>query len=151
MIDSAQIHLAFNHFPIAGIFFTILLLIAGLLRKKRELILSGMLIAIVSGITIIPMSLSGEGAEEIVEHSPGVSRELIHEHEEMGEKALVVFLATAVVAISWFILSKKKPNWAGKIEVTALALSIISALIIAQTAHLGGMITHEEIRSDKIN
>ncbi len=149
MIDSAQIHLALNHFPIAGMFFTILLLAIGFFFKKRELILSGMLIAVVSGVAIIPMSLSGEGVEEIVEHKPGVTRELIHEHEEMGEKALVVFLITAVAAISWFIINKKKANWARKIEVTTLILSVVSALIVAQTAHLGGMIRHEEIRSDK--
>lgn len=149
MIDSAQIHLAFNHFPIAGMFFTIFLLAFGVFCKKRELVLSGMLIAIISGVAILPMTLSGEGVEEIVEHKPGVTHELIHEHEEMGEKALIVFLITAVVAISWFVISKKKPNWAGKIEVTTLGLAIISALIIAQTAHLGGMIRHEEIRSEK--
>lgn len=149
MIDSAQIHLALNHFPIAGIFFTLLLLGIGLILKRKELILSGMMIAIISGIAIIPMDLSGEGVEEIVEHKPGVTRELIHEHEEMAEKALVVFLATTVLAVSWFALRKKHPKWAAKIEIVTFLISIVAALIIAQAAHLGGMIRHDEIRSEK--
>lgn len=150
MIDSAQVHLALNHFPIAGMFFTLFLLGVGLLYKKRELILSGMLIAVISGIAIVPMSLSGEGAEEIVEHKSGVTRELIHEHEEMAEKTLIIFLVTAALAMSWFVLSKKKVGWVGKVEVMTFALSIFSSLMVAQTAHLGGMIRHEEIRSEKI-
>lgn len=149
MIDSAQVHLALNHFPIAGMFFTIFLLAIGFISKKRELILSGMLVAVISSIAIIPMSLSGEGVEEIVEHKPGVTHELIHEHEEMGEKALIIFMATGLLAISWFALRKNKQHWAVKIEVITFFLSIISALIIAQAAHLGGMIRHDEIRSEK--
>lgn len=149
MIDSAQVHLAANHFPVAGIFFTIFLLAAGFLSKNKGLVLSGMLIAVLSSVSIIPMNLSGEGVEEIVEHKPGVTRELIHDHEEMGEKALIAFIITGVLAISWFALRNKKPNWTRKIEVVTFIFSIISALIIAQTAHLGGMIRHEEIRSEK--
>lgn len=146
MIDAAQIHLALNHFPIAGIFFTIFLLLVGFLFKKRELILSGMLIAVISGIAIIPMSLSGDGVEEIVEHKPGVTRELIHEHEEMADKALIAFEVTAVLAILWFVARKKKQDWTYKIEVVTFLLSLVSALIIVQTAHLGGLIRHDEIR-----
>lgn len=149
MIDSAQVHLALNHFPIAGIFFTLFLIAGGLLFKKRELIFSGMLIAVISGIAIIPMDLSGEGVEEIVEHKAGVTRELIHEHEEMAEKALIAFFLTTLMAISWFVSSKKMAKFSGKIEVATLLLSIISAIVIAQTAHLGGMIRHEEIRFEK--
>jgi uncharacterized membrane protein len=149
MIDSAQIHLALNHFPVAGMFFTAFLLAIGLIFKKRELILSGMLIAVISALAIIPMSLSGDGVEEIVEHKPGVTHELIHEHEEMGEKALIIFMVTGVLAISWFALRKSRPNWERKIEVVTFLLSIISALVIAQAAHLGGMIRHDELRSEK--
>lgn len=149
MIDSAQVHLALNHFPIAGIFFSIFLLGVGFIFKKKELILSGMMIAVLSGIAIIPLNLSGEGTEEIVEHKAGVTHELIHEHEEMAEKALIIFIVIAAMAISWFILRNKKPDWTKKIEIVTFLLSIIAALIIAQTAHLGGMIRHDEIRSDK--
>ena len=40
------------------------------------------------------------GDRIIVKEKPGVTRDLIHDHEEMGEKALIVFLITAVVAVS---------------------------------------------------
>lgn len=147
MINAAQIHLALNHFPIAGCFFTIMFLLGGLIFKKRDLIFSGMLIAVLSGIFIIPMDLSGDGVEDIVKNKPGVTRELIHEHEEMADKALIVFELTAISAIAWFIARKKRSDLMGKIEIVSLCLSIAGAVIIANTAHLGGLIRHEEIRA----
>lgn len=74
-------------------FFTAFLLLAGFITKRKEVILSGMLIAILSGVAIIPMNLSGEGAEELVEHKPGVTHELIHEHGRsyLSDRALNIF------------------------------------------------------------
>jgi hypothetical protein len=107
-----------------------------------------MLIAVLSGIGIIPMNLSGEGVEDMVKNKPGVTHELIHEHEEMAEKALIVFEIMAVSSIAWFVCRKKKPQLLRKIELVTLGLAIVSAVIIANTAHLGGVIRHEEIRSE---
>ena len=128
MFNAAQVHLALSHFPVAGMFFTVLFLLFGLLIKKRELIMSGMVIAIISGIAIIPMNVSGEGAEEIVEHKIGVTDDLIHEHEEMAEKAIVIFEITAAFALLWFLLKEKKKDWIKKIEITTFVFSVVSAL-----------------------
>lgn len=107
-----------------------------------------MMVAIISGIAIIPMDLSGDGTKEIVKQKAGVTRELIHEHEEMAEKAVIVFGVTSVLAIAWFICKKKKPSFTNKIEIFTLIMAIISMIIVAQAAHLGGMIRHDELRPD---
>lgn len=146
-MNAAQVHLMLNHFPIAGSFLVVFLLLVAFIFKMRELILSGMIIAIIAGVCMIAMDLSGEGAEDLVKNKPGVTRELIHEHEEAAEAALVVMELSAVLAIGWFVAKNKKPNWASKLEIGVLVFSIVSAGLIANTAHLGGMIRHEEIRS----
>jgi uncharacterized membrane protein len=146
MLNAAQVHLAVNHFPIAGIFLTVLFLFLGIVTKMKSLLFSGMLLAILSGLAIIPMNLSGEGAEEIVEHKNGVTEALIHAHEEFAEKAIVVFELTAVFAFFWFVAREKKESWMKKIELLTLIFAIISCVLIANTAHTGGMIRHEEIR-----
>jgi uncharacterized membrane protein len=146
MLSAVQVHLAINHFPIAGIFFTIFFLLMGLIFKKKMLISAAMFLAILSGIAIIPMILSGDGAEEIVEHKAGVTRELIHSHEELADTSVVIFELTAILAILWFIVSKKKETWMKKIEILTLLLAIVASIFIANTAHTGGMIRHEEIR-----
>ena len=147
MLSAAQVHLAVNHFPIAGMFFTFLFLIIGMGIKSKNLIFTSMLFAIISGVAIIPMNLSGEGAEEIVEHKSGVTEELIHNHEEAAEKALIVFELTACVAIAWFIARVKKVIWMKKLEILTVCLAAISCFLIANTAHTGGQIRHEEVRS----
>lgn len=146
MLNAAQVHLAVNHFPIAGIFFTTFFLFLGLILKNKSLLLSGMLLAILSGIAIIPMSLSGDGAEEIVEHKVGVTEQLIHTHEELADKSMILFGVTALLAVTWFIVRNKKEEWMRRVEILTLLLAILSCLFIANTAHTGGMIRHEEIR-----
>lgn len=149
-MTAAQIHLALSHFPIAGIFLVIFFILLGFVIKKKELLFSAMILAILSGVAIIPMNLSGEGAEEIVEHKPGVTEELIHEHEESAEKSIVVIEMTAILAIVWLIADKFRKEWLKKLEIAIFLISIVSAFFIANTAHLGGMIRHDELRGVQV-
>jgi uncharacterized membrane protein len=149
-MSAAQLHLALTHFPIAGEFFVVLFLLLALIFKKREFLFSGMIIAIFSAIFIIPLDLSGEGAEEIVEHKVGVSKSLIHDHEEAAEKSVVIVVTTGVIASAWFFALRIRKNWTNKIEKIVFVFSFISLFFIGYTAHLGGMIRHDELRSGSI-
>ncbi len=146
MLNSAQLHLALNHFPIAGMFFVFLLLSVAFILKKKEMIFSGMIIAILSGVFIFALDFTGDGAEEMVENKAGVTKSLIHEHEEAAEKALILVVLTSLLAVGWMVADKFKKAWCSKLDKSVLVFSFVSLIFIANAAHLGGMIRHDELR-----
>jgi hypothetical protein len=99
---------------------------------------------------MIPLYLSGEGAEEIVEHKVGVTKTLIHEHEESAEVSLVLVELTAALALSWIFAKRFKDQICHYLEKIVLVMSLLALVLVAQTAHLGGMIRHDEIRKDQL-
>jgi predicted lysophospholipase L1 biosynthesis ABC-type transport system permease subunit len=72
---------------------------------------------------------------------------LIHEHEESAELSLVFTAITGGVAALALALGKmKRDQLAGKTSVAAFALSAVTFALLANTAHLGGLIRHDELR-----
>ncbi|MBC7427411.1 MAG: hypothetical protein H7336_02290 [Bacteriovorax sp.] len=145
-MNAAQVHLMLNHFPIAGSFLVIFFFFLAFIFKNKQMILSGMIIAVLSGILTIGMDLSGDGTEEIVKNKAGVTHALIEAHEQAADKTLIVMILTSIAAGVWFYARAKRPQWCSKIEISVFVLGAISAGLIANTAHLGGMIRHDEIR-----
>ncbi|MEM9674695.1 MAG: hypothetical protein AAF992_19025, partial [Bacteroidota bacterium] len=66
-MNDAQIHLALNHFPILGTLFGTVILGFGVFRKNKSLLDTGLIILFLMTLITIPVYISGEGAEEIVE------------------------------------------------------------------------------------
>jgi len=145
-MNPAHIHLIVNHLPVVSVLFAIGFLTLGLVRKRDGLLVSGLVICIVVGLTAIPAFLSGEGAEEIVEDLPGVSHDLIHEHEETAELAFYFALGLGIIAAGVLIggarkASRKKPG-----ALLVLFVALITTVLMAQAANSGGEIRHPEIR-----
>ncbi len=148
-MTGAQIHLALNHFPIAGTILALLVLVWGLFSKKDQIKTVGIGLLLVSSITAFIVANSGDSAEEIVEHKPLVTKELIHEHEEAADRAMIAIQLTAVLGIAWLIANKLQKGYQSKIFAAMILTNVISAGMIADAAHKGGQIRHDEIRSEK--
>src|SRR6188474_343966 len=106
-MNASQIHLALNHVPL---FFSIiggLVLIYGFIRKNESIKILSLYFMIMAALFIIPVYLTGEGTEEMVEKLPGVSERMIEEHEEMAKIGLVIIIITGVAALSALVLKKK--------------------------------------------
>ena len=80
-MNAAQIHLLSNHLPLTIPFIGLIVLFISFFVKSDIVRRTGYFILLLGGLFTIPTFLSGEGAEEIVEHL-GKSHDLIHEHEE---------------------------------------------------------------------
>ncbi|HET7290515.1 MAG TPA: hypothetical protein VFJ67_08775, partial [Thermodesulfobacteriota bacterium] len=81
-MNAAHWHLILNHIPLIGIGFVILLMIIAFARKSQELKNVAMIFAVIVALWAIPAYLTGEPAEEVVEDMPGISENIIEEHEE---------------------------------------------------------------------
>jgi len=146
-MNGAQIHLAVNHLPVVGVLIAFLVMLAGTILKNEVVKKTGLAILVFAAVAVAPAYLSGEEAEEVVEHKPGVSESLIHDHEESAELSLVfTALSGGVAALALFLGRKRNGELSKKTAVGAMGLSAVTVVLLAYTAHLGGMIRHDEIR-----
>ena len=147
-MNPAHAHLILNHIPLIGMGFTLLLLIVAILRKSNELINVALIFTILVALWAIPVYLSGEPAEEVVEDLPGISEQMIEEHEERAEIAFIFAEVAGVLALISLIARRFSNNIGQKLTILTLLVLLVSGGLMAWTANLGGKINHPEIRSD---
>ena len=88
-MSQAHIHLIVTHLPIFGSLLGTLVLIYGLFTNSTQTKIASFLLFIISAIGAGIAYLTGEGAEEAVEHIQGVSENIIEQHEDAAMFALV--------------------------------------------------------------
>ncbi|MBK8951738.1 MAG: hypothetical protein IPM85_04855 [Chitinophagaceae bacterium] len=143
-MNSAQIHLALNHAPLFLSATGGLILILGYIRKNEDFKRLSCYFLIAASLFTIPVFVTGEGTEELVEHLPGVNEAAIEKHEDMAKISMVIIALTGVVALAGLFL--RKNNILRKFIIAgAVFLSLASFGTMAQTAHLGGLIRHAEL------
>jgi len=139
-----HLHLILNHVPVIGTAFVLLLLGVAVLRRNDGMAKLGLIVMIgLAAITAV-VFLTGEPAEEAVEHIAGVSEATIHPHEEAAEASLIatsVAGALALVALAVF-RRRALPRW---VTASALAAVLVVSSMLGWTANLGGRIRHTEL------
>jgi uncharacterized membrane protein len=144
----AHIHLLLNHLPVVGTILGVLLLLFALLRKSEELKRVSLGVFVFTALLALPAYFTGEPAEEVVEHLPGVAKSLIEKHENAALFALLMDGGAGVVALAGLILFRRAERLPGWIVAAALVLSPATSGLMVWTANLGGRIHHTEIRAD---
>jgi len=147
-MNSAELHLAINHLPIAATLFGILVLIGALLVKSDMVRKTGLLLLIAAGLFTIPAVLTGEDAEDIIENMAlGENmHDIIHEHEEMAETGRWVSLGVSLLALVAFFFTHTKKSPAKLFTLITLVASIGSMVYLGNIASSGGEIRHTESR-----
>ncbi len=147
-MNPTHIHLLITHLPIFGSILGAVVLTYGLFARSRSTQMASYLLFIISTIGAVIAYLTGEEAEETVEHLPGIAEAAIERHEDFALFALVALCilgAASLVAIYFSTRKKESGNTWGTI---VLVLSLISFALSARTGFLGGKIRHTEIQSD---
>lgn len=146
-MNPAHLHLLVNHLPVFGTILAALLLGWGLLRKSEEVVRVGLIVLVLIAAATWGVKLSGEGAEEMVEHIAGVSEDLIHDHEEASELATYVITAAGVAALLTFFLIRGRRAAGKAMTVVTLLLALAGFGMVAWAANSGALIRHTEIHS----
>lgn len=144
-MNDAHLHLIVNHFPIIGVIFGLGILIVGLFLKNKGVMHTAYVLFVISAIFGLLSMRTGEGAEEILEEM-GTSGKLIHEHEEMAEKFILILYITGVMALIALITSIKNYSKAIIFGYITLALAMSTAVLSKNVATSGGEVRHTEIR-----
>lgn len=145
-MSPSQIHLALNHFPIAGIFFALFFIIFSFIRKNETYRKVAAIIFVISGLCLIPVFFTGEKVEKEVSRKPMISRYNIHEHEQSAERAFVVMMLATVTAISYLYLLGEKHPLSQKISYAFILLNLITIWFLLDASHKGGKIRHDQLR-----
>lgn len=148
-MNSAQLHLALNHAPLFLSLLGGLLMLVSMVNKNKSLLTTGLFFLVAGGLITIPVFLTGEGTEELVEHLPGVSEAAMEKHEDMARITLIVIAVTGIMATGVLLL-RRLPYFQRIGAFICLGLAFVSFGLMAQTAHLGGMIRHSEIRGSSL-
>lgn len=145
-LNPAHVHLLLNHFPMIVLLVGIAQLAWAVWRNDVVLQRASLWIFVASALVTIPTYMTGDGAEHVVGRMPGVTRALIHAHEEPALYSLIGILGLGL--LSAFILWRRRDAHDGTGADTqgALVLAIVVFVLVGYTAAKGGQIVHQEVR-----
>ena len=143
-----HLHLILNHVPVIGVVLGLFVLLTAVLARSKPIAAVGLGLLIISGMVAIPVYLTGESAEELIEGLPGVSEAVIGTHESAAAVSLALAMVTGLLATGTLLLLRSRLVRAQSYLVMAsLLFSFITSISMIQTANLGGQIRHTEIRT----
>lgn len=143
-MNTVHIHLLLNHFPVIGTLMGGGLLLWGILKKQDAYANAAAVILFLVALIAIPVYLTGEPAEEAVEHLPGVQERAIEMHESAAGLAMILMAATGLTAVLTLILSRRQKQSAGIARVVLFAITFLCFSAMARTGYYGGQIRHTE-------
>ncbi len=145
MLSGEHLHLLVNHVPIIGAAFALALLAASFFYAPDVLRRIAFATLIVTALAGLASDLTGEPAEDAIEGFPGVSRDVIHAHEEMAEKAYIIAGVVGALALGGLVRWRRVPVPTGATVVMVLLTAFLSGAM-AYTGLLGGRVRHTEVR-----
>lgn len=144
-MDYTHIHLLLNHFPIIGTLIGLGVMLYGMVRHHTHIRAVGAVIVLSMTIMAVPVYLTGEPAEEQVEHLPGISQSMLEEHEEGAELAMWLMAAAGLACLGALLLQYRS-NEKAPFNL-AFALTLLAFLAMARVGYLGAHIRHSELRT----
>lgn len=150
-MNEAHLHLLINHFPIIGLIIGTFTLLAGILLSSSAIRKVAFCIILFSSILAIPSNKTGDGAEEVVEHLSGITREthrLIHEHEEKAETFMLFAFGLIILSALSLFMEWKKRKVQKYISILTFIVSMMACYMASQVGTSGGEISHPEIRKN---
>ena len=145
-MNGAQLHLALNHIPVILSLVSLVILLWGLIGKNAEIKKVGLILIMANAAFAGAAYLTGEPAEDVLKNLPIFSEKLVHDHEEAAEIALIVSVLAGVASLATVVFTYKKSRFSSYAFALTFALIFISSIAFFRTAHLGGLVHHDEIR-----
>ena len=143
-MNAAHFHLMFNHLPIVGLGFALLLNLVAVIRNNNEWkTLSCWFYLLIAVLSILPVT-TGDGAQEILLTYPGISKDAIENHETWGYIFFYGLLLNGALALAALWFSRKNPGLLKKFSAGLLILAFILTFFAYQAGVTGGKIRHPE-------
>ncbi len=146
-INFVHLHLLLNHVPTVATIVALALFLLALAKKSHEMKRASLALFFAIALVSLPTYMTGYSAQKAIKGRPGVSASLIEQHQSAALLALIFMEATGVVA--WFGLWQARKPLAprGWNTPAVLLLSVVTVVLMANAANIGGEISHPEILS----
>ncbi len=144
-MSPVHLHLLLNHVAVLAAIFSMIILLVGLNLSERVLIRTAMIGFLFSALVCIPVFLTGEPSEEVVEEIPGISRSTIKSHEEAAEVSIWIIGMLGLVSLVSLFAAERFQRFLATVLVV---LGVFAVGALAYTALEGGKIRHSEVRDN---
>jgi len=138
-MNLAHVHLLLNHVPTIGFGFGIGLLVASIVRDSADLRRASYVVFFIVALVAIPTYLSGNAADFVLRTERELRQDVVTAHQNAAMLALIPMEIVGLV--SWLALWQSR-RWH---QPAVLALSIVTFVLMARAANIGGQIRHPEI------
>lgn len=145
-MSTVHIHLILNHIPVLGAVFCFVLLLTALIRRSDELLKASLAGFVIVALMAVPVYLTGESAEEVLESLSGVSEMFLEQHETWALLSVIALGVLGLISLGGLALSHRQGMIPRPLIGVLIALTLVTCGVVAQTANLGGQIRHAEIR-----
>jgi uncharacterized membrane protein len=147
IMSLVHLHLLLNHLPIVGVPLLTVLLAYGIARRQRDVQRAALAGVVLLALLTVPAYMTGEPAEEAIEHAPGVATALISRHETLATIAMGLTAGLAVLASLALFLSRRDRPVPRALLAGGVLLAVLTTGVLIPTGYFGGQIRHEEIRA----
>ena len=144
-MNTAHLHLMFNHIPMVGLGFAILFNFIAIIWKSPELRKLSCWFYILVAATSVLAIFTGDGAGEIIRTYPGISNDAIENHENWGYIFFYGLIAVGILAIAALWFSRKREGLMKKFNISMLILALLVSILAFQAGRTGGLIRHPEM------
>ncbi len=145
-MDPQLLHLRLNHLPVVSVLWTLPFLIVALVRPTRVALLRAHAFAILLALTTAAAYLTGEGAEEKIEHLPGVVESAIEPHEDAAVITVIISIAAGTLGlIGYWTARTNRLTMAKKLCWLVTLVVAFETGALLNTAHRGGLIHRPEL------
>ncbi|MDQ0477721.1 hypothetical protein [Chryseobacterium sp. MDT2-18] len=146
-MKNSHLHLVVNHLPIIFPIVGIIILFLGIFTKSEVKKRNGYTIFILGALASIAAMATGENTEDAIEKLQGVSKDLIHIHEEAAELFAGFSYVTGGFSLLALFSSWKNYSISRFAPYIVGLLAIITLFFAQKAGTTGGEIRHTEIRS----
>ncbi len=150
-MNQAHIHLLLNHIPVILPGIGLLIMLGGYFLKSEIVKRTAYSIFILGAIVAIPVLLTGDGAEEIVEKMPGIDKQFIKNHEHVADTFAILCYFLGGFSLIGLWASWKRKTFSNLIGFATIVFSLVVLVFAKETGTTGGEIRHTEIRSQNVN
>lgn len=145
-MNSAHLHLIFNHLPIIIPIIGFLVMITGFIFKSGIVKRTAFGLFILGALFTLPAFGTGEDAEDIIENLPGVEEKYIEAHEEAAERFAYLSYGLGVLSLIGLWVNWKEKSFSNWLAIIVLIFAVVVLVFAKETGTTGGEIRHPEIR-----
>src|SRR5262249_41759685 len=144
-------HLLLNHLPIIGTLIALTIFLAALVANRDDLKQAGLILFVLIALFAIPTYMTGSGARDTIQDTPGISMTMLEAHQGAALLAMIFMELTGLASLVglWrYSRTAKNPWMSQPARMTlwaVLILAVVTSGLMAIAGNTGGDIRHSEI------